>query len=51
MIEAEAGGLLEFVQSRFDLSMVAGHDPAKKKLQDAAPPSAPAAPTWCPWAT
>ena len=36
MIEAEAGGLLEFVQSRFDLSMVAGHGPAKKKLADAA---------------
>jgi AAA+ superfamily predicted ATPase len=36
MIEAEAGGLLEFVQSRFDLSMVAGHEPAKKRLADAA---------------
>jgi len=36
MIEAEAGGLLEFVQSRFDLSMVAGHEPAKKRLHDAA---------------
>ena len=36
MIEAEAGGLLEFVQTRFDLSMVAGHEPAKKRLHDAA---------------
>ncbi len=36
MIESESGGLLEFVQSRFDLSMVAGHAPAKKKLYDAA---------------
>ena len=36
MIEAESGGLLEFVQSRFDLSMVAGHETAKKKLYDAA---------------
>ncbi|SPE43235.1 AAA ATPase central domain protein [Candidatus Sulfopaludibacter sp. SbA3] len=36
LIEAEAGGLLEFVQSRFDLSMVAGHESAKKKLHDAA---------------
>ena len=36
LIEAESGGLLEFVQSRFDLSFVAGHAPAKKKLQDAA---------------
>ncbi len=36
MIEAESGGLLEFVQSRFDLSMVAGHESAKKKLYDAA---------------
>jgi AAA+ superfamily predicted ATPase len=36
LIEAEAGGLLEFVQSRFDLAMVAGHEAAKKKLQDAA---------------
>jgi AAA+ superfamily predicted ATPase len=35
MIEAESGGLLEFVQSRFDLSMVAGHETAKKKLYDA----------------
>jgi AAA+ superfamily predicted ATPase len=36
LIEAESGGLLEFVQSRFDLSMVAGNEAAKKKLQDAA---------------
>jgi AAA+ superfamily predicted ATPase len=36
LIEAESGGMLEFVQSRFDLSMVAGHEAAKKKLFDAA---------------
>ncbi len=36
LIEAEGGGLLEFVQSRFDLSMVAGNDAAKKKLLNAA---------------
>lgn len=36
LIEAESGGLLEFVQSRFDLSMVAGLEAAKKKLLDAA---------------
>jgi len=36
LIEAESGGLLEFVASRFDLSMVAGSDQAKRKLQDAA---------------
>ena len=36
LIEAESGGLLEFVQSRFDLSLVAGHEQAKKKLQNAA---------------
>jgi len=36
LIEAESGGLLEFVQSRFDLSMVAGSEHAKRKLQDAA---------------
>jgi AAA+ superfamily predicted ATPase len=36
MIEAESGGMLDFVQSRFDLSMVAGHESAKKKLYDAA---------------
>lgn len=36
LIEAESGGLLEFIQSRFDLSMVAGHEAAKKKLKDAA---------------
>jgi AAA+ superfamily predicted ATPase len=35
-IEAESGGFLEFVQSRFDLSMVAGNDAAKNKLKDAA---------------
>jgi AAA+ superfamily predicted ATPase len=36
MIEAESGGMLEFVQSRFDLSMVAGHAAVKQKLYDAA---------------
>ncbi len=36
LIEAESGGMLEFIQSRFNLSMVAGHEPAKKKLNDAA---------------
>lgn len=36
LIEAESGGLLEFVQSRFDLSMVAGHETVKQKLRDAA---------------
>ncbi len=36
LIEAESGGLLEFIQSRFDLSLVAGHEQAKKKLQNAA---------------
>ena len=36
LIEAEGGGLLEFVESRFDLSFVAGNDQAKAKLQDVA---------------
>ncbi len=36
LIEAQSGGFLEFVQSRFDLSMVAGNDAAKNKLKDAA---------------
>jgi AAA+ superfamily predicted ATPase len=36
LIESESGGFLEFVQSRFDLSMVAGNEAAKKKLKDAA---------------
>ena len=36
LIEAEGGGLLDFVQTRFDLSLVAGNDQAKKKLQNAA---------------
>src|SRR5688572_6268583 len=36
LIEARSGGLLEFVESRFDLGMVAGHEPVKKKLRDAA---------------
>jgi SpoVK/Ycf46/Vps4 family AAA+-type ATPase len=36
LIEAESGGLLEFIQSRWDLSYVAGHTEAKKKLLNAA---------------
>jgi AAA+ superfamily predicted ATPase len=36
LIEAESGGLLEFVESRFDMSMVAGNDAAKRKLMNAA---------------
>ncbi|HSB13851.1 MAG TPA: AAA family ATPase [Bryobacteraceae bacterium] len=36
LIEAESGGLLEFVQSKYDLSVVAGHEAVKKKLRDAA---------------
>src|SRR5215471_11749767 len=36
LIEAESGGLLEFVESRFNLTYVAGNDQAKKKLLDAA---------------
>jgi AAA+ superfamily predicted ATPase len=36
LIEAESGGFLEFVQSRFDLGMVAGNEAAKNKLKDAA---------------
>ena len=36
LIEAESGGLLEFIQSRFDLSMVAGQEQAKRKLLNAA---------------
>ena len=51
LIEAESGGLLEFVQSRFDLSMVAGHEPAKKKLRDAATALRTGRPTCCRWAT
>jgi ATP-dependent 26S proteasome regulatory subunit len=35
MIEAEAAGMLEFVESRWNLSMVAGSAPAKQKLLDA----------------
>src|ERR1700693_140172 len=36
LIEAESGGLLEFVQSRFDLSFVAGNDEDNRKRPDAA---------------
>jgi AAA+ superfamily predicted ATPase len=36
LIEAESGGLLEFIQSRYDLGVVAGHEAAKRKLRDAA---------------
>ena len=35
LIEAEAAGMLEFVESRWNLSMVAGSAPAKQKLTDA----------------
>jgi len=36
MIEAEAGGLLEFIESKFSLENVAGHKQAKKHLMEAA---------------
>jgi AAA+ superfamily predicted ATPase len=36
LIEAEAYGLLEFVQTRLDLDLVAGHAEAKRHLRDAA---------------
>ncbi|MEO1588078.1 MAG: AAA family ATPase, partial [Bacteroidota bacterium] len=36
MIESEAGGLLEFVETKFSLDDVAGHAQAKKHLRDAA---------------
>jgi AAA+ superfamily predicted ATPase len=36
LIEAESAGLLEFVSSRYGLSMVAGHAAAKQKLKDVA---------------
>ncbi|MDX2287143.1 MAG: ATP-binding protein [Bacteroidia bacterium] len=36
MIEAEAGGLLEFIEGKFSLQDVAGHAHAKKHLLDAA---------------
>ena len=35
VIEAECAGMLEFVQSRFNLSNVAGLDEAKRRLQNA----------------
>lgn len=35
MIEAEAGGLLEFVETKYSLKHVAGHAQAKKHLMDA----------------
>jgi len=36
IIEAEAIGLLEFLESEFDLSMVSGHSFVKKRLRNAA---------------
>ena len=36
MIESEAGGLLEFIETKFSLKDVAGHTHAKKHLLDAA---------------
>ncbi|OQY27022.1 MAG: AAA family ATPase [Candidatus Cloacimonetes bacterium 4572_55] len=35
LIEAESFGLLEFVETKYDLDMVAGHDGVKKRLRDA----------------
>ncbi|MDP5170602.1 MAG: ATP-binding protein, partial [Bacteroidia bacterium] len=35
MIENEAGGLLEFIETKFNLESVAGHAQAKKHLMDA----------------
>jgi len=36
MIETEASGLLEFIESEFDLSMVSGHEYVKKRFRSAA---------------
>ena len=36
MIETEAIGLLEFIESEYDLSMVSGHDFVKKRFKSAA---------------
>jgi AAA+ superfamily predicted ATPase len=36
IIENEAGGLLEFIESEFDLGMVSGHDFVKKRFKSAA---------------
>jgi SpoVK/Ycf46/Vps4 family AAA+-type ATPase len=36
IIEKEAGGLLEFIESEHDLKMVSGHDFVKKRFQSAA---------------
>ena len=36
MIETEAAGLLEFIESDFDLGMVSGHDYVKKRFKSAA---------------
>lgn len=36
MIENEAGGMLEFIETKFSLENVAGHKYAKKRLTDAA---------------
>ncbi len=36
MIETEASGLLEFIESEFDLGMVSGHDYVKKRFKSAA---------------
>ena len=36
MIETEASGLLEFIESEYDLGMVSGHDYVKKRFKSAA---------------
>ena len=51
LIEAESGGLLEFVQSRFDLSMSPATSRPRRSSRTPPRPSAPEIPTCCPWAT
>src|SRR5690625_7546466 len=47
-IEAEAYGLLEFIEPDYNLDMVAGHKQAKQHLRHAAQPSRPGRPDLVP---
>jgi hypothetical protein len=51
IIENEAGGLLEFIESEFDLGMVSGHDFVKNALSPPPGPSSRAGWTSSLWAT
>jgi hypothetical protein len=51
IIENEASGLLEFIESEHDLTMISGHEFVKKRFKSAARAIKQGGSTSCPWAT